>query len=220
MPELSPEISIAKGLLPENLPPAFDRLGEPDAAWEADVPQAAHGRIVGAGRFRGLILHKLLEEVILGELPPQRMDLETRASVLLPQLMSVADPSEVAPDPTELAATVFGVTEMPELAGIWPHLVPEAAVLGTILDGDIERPLSGRVDAIALDGDFAGVVVDWKSDVAPSPEQQREHTRQLQLYLAVTGGTRGILVYLTSRTVRWVEPATAFSHALDHERQP
>ena len=49
-----------------------DRLGEPDAAWEADVPQATHGRIVGAGRFRGLILHKLLEEIILGELPPQK----------------------------------------------------------------------------------------------------------------------------------------------------
>ncbi len=197
-----------------------DRLGEPDAAWEADVPQATHGRIVGAGRFRGLILHKLLEEIILGELPPQKMDLETRADVLLPQLMSMADPSEVAPDPTELAATVVGVTELPELAGMWPYLVPETAVLGTILDGDIEHPLSGRADAIAVDGDFAGVVVDWKSDVAPSPEQQREHTRQLQLYLAVTGGTRGMLVYLTSKTVRWVEPATASNHALDHEMQP
>ena len=140
--------------------------------------------------------------------------------MLLPQLMSMADPSEVAPDPTELAATVVGVTELPELAGMWPYLVPETAVLGTILDGDIEHPLSGRADAIAVDGDFAGVVVDWKSDVAPSPEQQREHTRQLQLYLAVTGGTRGMLVYLTSKTVRWVEPATASNHALDHEMQP
>ncbi len=64
--------------------------------------------------------------------------------------------------------------------------------------------LAGRIDAIALHEGQPSVVLDWKSDVAPSEQDIREHARQLKDYLNATGGSRGALVYMTPGLVRWV----------------
>ena len=151
-----------------------------------------------------MVLHKLLEELLLGELEQQAAALEGRAAELLSQLMPLAAASEVSPDAAELASTALAASTMPELSDIWPKLVPETAVYGMALASPEDRPLSGRADAIVVVDGRATVVVDWKSDVAPGPEQQQQHAEQLQLYLAATGAPLGLLVYLTSRTVRQV----------------
>ncbi len=181
-----------------------DRMEQVDAEWNSDTPRSVPGTIVGAGRFRGLVLHKLLEELLLGELEQQAAALEVRAVELLSQLMPLAAASEVSPDAAELASTALAASTMPELSDIWPKLVPETAVYGMALASREDRPLSGRADAIIVVDGRATVVVDWKSDVAPGPEQQQQHAEQLQLYLAATGAPLGLLVYLTSRTVRQV----------------
>ncbi|MER9599306.1 hypothetical protein [Mesorhizobium sp. M0244] len=61
-------------------------------------------------------------------------------------------------------------------------------------------------DAVALDDGRAAVVLDWKSDIAPTQEDMRIHAGQLEDYLRTTGARRGALVYMTLGTVRWVQP--------------
>jgi hypothetical protein len=47
--------------------------------------------------------------------------------------------------------------------------------------------LAGRIDAVAVENSLASVVLDWKSDIAPTEEDVRIHAGQLQDYLHVTG---------------------------------
>jgi hypothetical protein len=62
----------------------------------------------------------------------------------------------------------------------------------TLLEGRSNpRALAGRVDAIALAGDRAEVVVDWKSDVDPSDADIRLHAGQLEDYLRATARHEG-----------------------------
>lgn len=67
--------------------------------------------------------------------------------------------------------------------------------------------LAGRIDAVALDNGRVAVVLDWKSDIAPTEENMRIHAGQLEDYLRTTGADRGALVYMTLAIVRWVEPS-------------
>jgi hypothetical protein len=72
--------------------------------------------------------------------------------------------------------------------------------------------LAGRIDAVAVENSLASVVLDWKSDIAPTEEDVRIHAGQLQDYLHVTGAPRGALVYMTSGVVRWVERYPDFTN--------
>ena len=47
--------------------------------------------------------------------------------------------------------------------------------------------LAGRIDAVAVENSLASVVLDWKSDIAPTEEDVRIHAGRLQDYLHVTG---------------------------------
>jgi hypothetical protein len=51
-------------------------------------------------------------------------------------------------------------------------------------------------------GGRIAAVLDWKSDIAPTEEDVRNHAGQIQDYLQVTGAGSGLLVYMTSGTVR------------------
>jgi len=62
--------------------------------------------------------------------------------------------------------------------------------------------LTGRADALVLDGDLVSVVVDWKSDVAPTNTDKLAHAGQLLKYMGACGAPRGALVYMTSGTVQ------------------
>jgi hypothetical protein len=50
--------------------------------------------------------------------------------------------------------------------------------------------LAGRIDAIAFEGRQPSVVLDWKSDVAPTERDMRDHARQLSDYLDAIGAPR------------------------------
>ena len=45
------------------------------------------------------------------------------------------------------------------------------------------------------------VVIDWKSDVDPSPESLEHYHAQVRAYLDMTGTKRGLIVAVTSGTV-------------------
>jgi ATP-dependent exoDNAse (exonuclease V) beta subunit len=164
---------------------------------EVDVP-------VGAGRVRGLLLHKLMEEVLTGELDEDIGSFADRARALLAELVLDAAEDEGLPDCDEIAATVRRTLELPDVAAFRARLVPEWPIYALVADSPSPSALAGRIDAIAFEGDQIEAVVDWKSDIDPDETDMRRHGRQLEDYLRATGGIRGALVYMTPGVVRWV----------------
>ncbi|MRX36935.1 UvrD-helicase domain-containing protein [Aminobacter sp. MDW-2] len=161
---------------------------------------------VGAGRVRGLLLQKLMEEMLTGELSEDLADFVGRARMLLGEL--VLDPTDqgALPDPEEIARTGWRTLQLPEVAALRDRLIPEWPVYGLLAGRTEPSALAGRIDAIAFAGDAAEVVVDWKSDIDPTEADMRLHAVQLEDYLRATGAARGALVYMTPGTVRWVVP--------------
>lgn len=193
-------------------PIVWDRPSERDPDRSADVLDsfvvdiAADGqRIVGAGSLRGNVLHKLMEEFLNTELSPNSEDATKRAAQLLEQLLPAAEEEAAKhrPDPVEMAAAALRTLELPELAPFIASLVPEIPLWAA----HPPRFLSGRADAVAMEGDRIALVVDWKSDVNPDAAAQGRHAAQLRDYLAVVGGVRGAVVYMSAGHVAWIEPA-------------
>lgn len=163
-------------------------------------------RIVGAGALRGNVLHKLMEELLNGELLSVREQAIQRATELLDQLHSVVDHQDetAAPDPVEMATTALRTAGLPELTPFIPRLVSEVPLWAA----RPPRYLAGRADAIMMDGDRIALVIDWKSDVNPDAAAQGGHAAQLRDYLTATGAERGAVVYMSSGHVAWVEPGS------------
>ena len=163
------------------------------------------GEIAGAGLLRGLLLHKLLEELLGDALEENHSAVEARARLLLADLASEVSAEEALPDAGEVARTALATLVLPDVAAMRPHLVPEVPIYSMVAGGGHTMPLAGRADALAVDDGRITVVIDWKSDVAPGDQQRRAHVEQLRLYLAATGAPRGALVYASLGHVRWVE---------------
>ncbi len=151
----------------------------------------------GAGRLRGIFLHKLMEEFLTGELADEDTAVDERARVLLEQFDS-ADPN--APDAAEMASTALRSLRTPEIAKLRPLLVPELSVWSE-LDGDL---IAGRADAVAIENGSVSVVLDWKSDVRPTPEDRAQYAGQLTAYKEAVGARRGAVVYMTLGELVWL----------------
>jgi ATP-dependent exoDNAse (exonuclease V) beta subunit len=165
---------------------------EPDAA---AVPATIRG-----GRERGLIVHKLLEEVLTGETPEQLETLETRARALLAQLgVTEAARSEDGPHAPELAATVLRALAIPEISACRSRLIPELTVFSVQSNADGATYTGGVVDALArhADGSIA-LIIDWKTDVDPSLQQIELYRDQVRDYLDATSASEGLLVFVTT----------------------
>ncbi|WP_027053666.1 UvrD-helicase domain-containing protein [Mesorhizobium erdmanii] len=192
-------------------PIIWDRPSERDPDRSADtidsfvVDITSDGqRIIGAGALRGNVLHKLMEELLNGELPLAREEVTQRASELLGQLQTLVDDEAEAagPDPVEMAATALRTLGLPELTPFVSRLVPEIPLWAA----SPPRFLAGRADAVVMEGDRIALVVDWKSDVNPDAAAQGAHAAQLRDYLVVTGAERGAVVYMSSGHLVWIEP--------------
>jgi exodeoxyribonuclease-5 len=180
--------------LSEQLPP------EPDNA-------AVAGTIRG-GRERGLIVHKLLEEVLTGESPDQAEALEIRARIFLAQLgVSEAAGPEDGPHAPELAATTLRALKIPEIAACRARLVPEITVFSARADHDSTTYVGGVADAIAYQPiGLIDLVVDWKTDINPGAQHIELYREQLRDYLAATGAPEGLLVFVTTGQIVRVRP--------------
>lgn len=179
----------------------FDRapLAELIAAEIADAPTAA--LIIGAGRLRGLVLHKLMEEVLTGETEDSLSVLTARADQLTAELAAQFGVPKALPSAQEMAATILQTLALPEVADVRAKLQPEVALYAHLGPHEL---LAGRADAIAFADDRVELVFDWKSDVAPDEPTIADHASQLRAYLVATSATRGGLVYMTTGAVRWV----------------
>ena len=154
----------------------------------------------GAGRLRGIVLHKLMEEFLTGELGEDKKTVTTRAGELLQQLAPDEPNARDLPEPAELAKTALRTLHLPEIAALRPKLVPELAIWSAT-EGEL---IAGRVDATAYDGAAPSVVLDWKSDLRPTSQDRAQYRRQLQEYMLAMGADRGAVVYMSLGEIAWV----------------
>ncbi|MBM3641100.1 MAG: hypothetical protein FJX15_07080, partial [Alphaproteobacteria bacterium] len=188
-----------------------DRLDEDiftDAATlEAKLPSEPGPSLlresIQGSRERGLVLHKLLEEVLTGETAEESAALEARARTLLAELgIAEAESPATGPHAPEIAATALRALAIHEVAALRPRLLPEMTVFSAEITGNTTTCVGGLVDALALGEDGAiDVVIDWKSDVDPSPGQVELYRVQVRDYLAATGANEGLLVFATNSRI-------------------
>jgi exodeoxyribonuclease-5 len=158
---------------------------------------------VQGGRERGLVIHKMLEEVLTGETEDHCAALIERAGTLIQTLgLPVAvDPAKGLSD-TEIAGCVERTLRLRQIAALRPTLLPEFPVYtSAFIDGE-EQATAGVTDAtsFARDGKPT-VVIDWKSDVDVDPETLEHYRTQVRNYLRTTGADLGLIVFVTSGTV-------------------
>jgi len=170
-----------------------------DRALEVETAEVEAPEVVGSTR-RGVILHKLMEEVIAGETVDDLAALEARAAEMKSQLAigPAADPQA-----SELAATVLRTLALPAVHQLRPRLVAELPLFGSFRADDGEEILtSGQADAVAFDEAGAvEIVLDWKSDVDPPPSAINHYRQQLGDYRRLTRAKKALLVFMTPGTV-------------------
>lgn len=169
-----------------------------------DDPLEAPVEIEGS-RARGLLLHKLMEELVTGELAMRVDDVTERAALLSDQLSRWSAAPLDPPDPGELAATAIRTLSLPELQPFRSTLIAEVPIYGEA-PARANAYISGRADAIALAADGSKVVFDWKSDVDPDNAARFAYRQQLGQYLLATGSKRGAIVYMSTGRIDWITP--------------
>ncbi|TKD47296.1 MAG: ATP-dependent endonuclease [Mesorhizobium sp.] len=164
--------------------------------------------LVQGSRERGLILHKLMEEVLTRETNEAKAALADRASILIRALgrFPIADPA-AGLSAEELAGCVVQTLALPQIAALRPALLAEFPVYAAHADDRMETATTGIADALTLTSEGRpAVVVDWKSDVAPDPQTLDHYRAQVRAYLDMTGAERGLIVLMTTGAVIGVGP--------------
>jgi len=213
--EQSADIFVAEQRTVENTSPPLvwrrpseldgDRLGD---SLDGVVTLESHAerlQITGAGAQRGVILHKLMEELLTGEIAEEPIASATRARELLDQLMPGTEDDPSRPDPNEMATASLRALALPEIAQLRPSLTPEIPIWAA----DEHGLVAGRADALAINGRRVDAAIDWKSDVNPTLAVRKAHAQQLHDYLSATYASRGAVVYLSSGEIVWVRNETA-----------
>ena len=164
--------------------------------------------VIQGGRDRGIIIHKLIEEVLTGETAEKMLDLVARAETLIRALgRPVMDNPAIGLAPAELASCVVRALSLPEVVALRPRLKPEFPVYASALMETHEEATAGVADAIAFNSDGGPqLVIDWKSDVDPTQGTLDHYCDQIRAYLEVTGAERGLVVAVTSGAVIPVMP--------------
>ncbi len=170
------------------------------------LPAEAQGTLIQGGRERGSVMHKLMEEVLTGELSDNAADLQARAAELLMQLgvPDVEDPTKGLSS-YEMSAAVQRALRLPEIATLRPKLLPEFRVYaGGVSDQSVSLT-AGIADAVASEAGRIEAVIDWKSDVNSTPADIEIYRGQVRDYLTATGAEFGLIVFLTSGRIERVE---------------
>jgi exodeoxyribonuclease-5 len=161
---------------------------------------------IQGGRQRGIIMHKLIEEVLTGETAEEGGALDERASQLMAQLGLADEPDpENGPSNSEITGTVRRVFALKEIEALRPRLLPEFPVYAKIIIDNDFSLTAGIADAVAIDDmGHVDTVIDWKSDVDPTPKQIELYRDQVRGYLDATGAKTGLIVFLTTGRVEYL----------------
>ena len=104
--------------------------------------------------------------------------------------------------PSEIAGCVARALALPDVVSLRSRLVHEFPVYSLTGDGREELVTAGVADAVALGpaGEI-DAVIDWKSDVAPTPEIVERYRAQVRAYLGALNFGRGLIVFVTTGQV-------------------
>ena len=181
--------------------------------WAGDAEDYAQGlpsvSDIQGSRERGLVLHKLFEEVLTGEIGDDIANLTTRADQLIRLLGQTPSMDPAAGlSPEELANCVARTLALPEIAPLRPSLLPEFNLYAVRREDSQEIATAAIADALTLTPEGRPrIVIDWKSDVAPKPGTIEHYLSQVRAYLDITGAERGMIVFVTSGTIIHVSPS-------------
>jgi CRISPR-associated exonuclease Cas4 len=199
--EIERAFARVRWIRPSDADPDLVTFGRPAAtAWDQPVEPVS---VQGAAR--GIVLHKIMEELVTGEVEANVDAIRERSTLLVQQLYAAAAP-ERALDANELADTALRTWALPELVSSRIGLVAEVPVYGR-LAGDGERLVAGRADAVRYVAGRPHIVFDWKSDIDADASSRAEYASQLGHYMHVLGAERGAVVYMTSGRVEWINKA-------------
>ena len=179
-----------------------------------DAPQPDVTIAVQGGRDRGLVIHKLFEEVLTGETAGDLSALTARAADLVRAIGR--EPGTDAKSgllPEEMAGVVARTLQLPEIAALSPRLMAEFPVYSLREDDGVNLATCGIVDALCIGEDGKPeLVIDWKSDVAPNAATLDHYRSQVRQYLEVTGIPEGLVVFVSTGDVLRVS-APAVGHS-------
>jgi exodeoxyribonuclease-5 len=153
---------------------------------------------------RGLIIHKLLEEVLTAETLENSENLTSRAHELIISLRETHhDVAAEGISADEIAMSCLRALSLPEIKELRSHqLSPEISIYASTMLNKCEYVTRGFADAISYDTNGKPkTVVDWKSDISPSPEVIEKYKSQVYAYLSATNAEKGLLVFVTSGKV-------------------
>ena len=176
-------------------------VSEPQIVMASDDAPAPDVAIaVQGGRERGLVIHKLFEEVLTGETADDLPTLTARAADLARAIgREPATDAMAGLSSEEMAATVAKTLRLPEIAALRPRLLAELPVYGLSEDDGVDLATFGIVDALCVGEDGKPeLVIDWKSDVSPSATASDHYRSQVRRYLEVTGIPEGLVVFVTT----------------------
>ncbi len=170
----------------------------------ADAPVSVQG-----GRERGRILHKLMEEILTGECEEVDDALTARAAHLIRAIGKEPCPDSAnGLSPEELAGCVMRTLALTEVAALRPTLLAEFPVFALQKEDAKLVATAGVADALTIDSEGRPVIViDWKSDVNPTPQTLEHYRSQVRAYLDITGAEQGLIILMTSGTVITVPPS-------------
>ncbi len=189
---------------------------EPDIWTDSDdrQPQELPPQLAIQGsRERGLILHKLMEEVLTGETFDNLGSLAQRAKELIVQFgrTAVSD-AATGLSAEELASCIDKTLKLDPIAAMRDELIAEFPVFASHTADGHEYATSGIADALTLTSEGKpGTIVDWKSDVAPDALSLEHYRGQVQAYLDMTGAERGMIVLMTRAEIIEVSPSSVGS---------
>lgn len=158
---------------------------------------------IQGGLERGTILHKLMEEVLTGELADDLISIKNRSDELIRSFGKQPhyDPAKGL-SPKELATCIMNTLELPVVKELRPDLLPEFPVYGYHEEDNCDCVTMGIIDAMTVSNEGRpDVVIDWKSDVAPTSKVIDEYRSQVRTYLNLTGAQKGFIVMLTSSQI-------------------
>lgn len=116
----------------------------PDASDEGPVSSVA---AIEGGRIRGILLHKIMEELITGEIEEDVAVVTGRSAELLAQLSSMS-PTGAIIETAEIAATALKTLHHPDIVAYRGRMVAELPIYAAASDDDL---IAGRADAVAHD---------------------------------------------------------------------
>jgi len=185
----------------ETSPLTSDRLSI-DELIEAE-PVIDPAEMKTGGPERGVVMHKLIEEVLTGETEEDEASLKERAAELCLQFAASKNSQLSKPlDPDAMASEVARTLALPEIEAIRERLFPEVATAASIDEGELEKAVIGVMDAAeVMEDGRVRTVVDWKSDPRPTPSTIDHYKKQVRQYMEMNNAERGLIVFMTAGKV-------------------